>query len=140
MTILGLDVGGKRIGVAVASLQTRLPRPLLTLDNDAAVWEKLLTLVEDNGAEALVVGLPRSLDGNDTDQTRQTRTFMAELRTNLGLPVHEQDEAATSLKAETELKSRGKPYEKGDIDALAATYILDDYLQGETESGANHEI
>ena len=53
---------------------------------------------------------------------------MNELRERIDLPVIAQDEAATSVKATEELESRGKPYDKGAIDALAATYILEDYL------------
>ncbi|HEX7368239.1 MAG TPA: Holliday junction resolvase RuvX [Candidatus Saccharimonadales bacterium] len=134
--ILGLDVGSKRIGIAVATAEARLPGPLCTLENTAAFWDKLAVLVQEHGVEALVVGLPRSLEGNDTAQTREARTFMARLRANTGLPVYEQDEAATSIQAEAELTSRGRPYRRGDIDALAATYILDDFLQSQRSSGA----
>lgn len=127
--ILALDVGAKRIGVAVARLDVGIASPLVTLANDEAVWERLQQLVAEHGSGAFVVGLPRGLDGQETAQTREAETFMAELRAHIGLPVHAQDEAATSLKAEEELKTRKKPYEKGDIDALAATYILEDYLR-----------
>lgn len=127
-TVLALDVGDKRIGVAIASTEVRLASPLLTVDNDDDIWQKLSQLVQDNVVQAFVVGLPRGLDGQETAQTKKARVFMQELRANLGLPVHAQDEATTSLKAEAELKARRKPYVKGDIDALAATYILEDFL------------
>jgi len=127
-TILALDVGDRRIGVAVANTEVRLASPLATLNNDSNIWQKLSELAEHSAVQAIVVGLPRNLDGKDTEQTKKVRVFMAELRANLGLPVHAQDEATTSLKAEEELKTRGKPYVKGDIDALAATYILEDFL------------
>jgi len=136
-TILALDVGEKRIGVAVADVKLQFPKPLTTLENTDTIWQDLQKIVDEQQSGLVVVGLPRGLDGQETAQTAYARVFMQELRTNLGLPVREQDEAATSVKAEQELRGRGKPYEKGDIDALAATYILEDYLQ---EHGREHGV
>jgi putative holliday junction resolvase len=68
------------------------------------------------------------MDGQETQQTRDTERFVSLLRDKTGLTVHMQDEALTSQKAEAELQARHKPYQKGDVDALAATYILEDYL------------
>lgn len=79
-------------------------------------------------ATVLVVGLPRSLEGNDTAQTAETRAFARRLENTLELPVYLQDEALTSQKAEEELRARGVPYNKAEVDALAATYILSDFL------------
>ena len=75
-----------------------------------------------------MVGLPRGLDGQRTAQTEEVEAFARGLGERFGLPVHMQDEAVTSKQAEAELEARGKPYGKGDIDALAATYILQDWL------------
>lgn len=130
-SVLGLDVGAQRIGVAAASLAAGLARPLTTLRNDDGFLPALRKIIETENAELLVVGLPRGLDGQHTDQTRAVETFTDELRQNCDLPVHFQDEAVTSKQAEAELQSRGKPYERGDIDALAATYILEDWLAGQ---------
>jgi putative Holliday junction resolvase len=127
-TVLALDVGEKRIGVAVADIDLRFAKPLITLHNTEKIWEELYALIDEQQAGLIVVGLPRGLDGQETAQTKFAEVFMQELRANLGVPVRAQDEAATSVKAEQELKSRGKPYEKAAIDALAATYILEDYL------------
>jgi putative Holliday junction resolvase len=132
-TILALDVGEKRIGVAIATVGLHFAHPLTTLSHDGTIWQQLTDLVETNATGLFVVGLPRGLDGQETAQTRTTEVFMQQLRANIGLPIQPQDESVTSIKAEAELKSRGKPYEKGDIDALAATYILEDYLN---EQGA----
>lgn len=132
-SILGLDVGGKRVGVAVASLAARLPRPLITLEQGGSFFDDLRDLIKANEATALVVGLPRGLDGQHTAQTGEAEAFAGELRAHCGLPVHLQDEALTSKQAEAELQARGKPYARGDIDALAATYILRDWLAGQEE-------
>jgi putative Holliday junction resolvase len=130
-SILALDVGDKRIGVAVARADVRFPRPLLTLTHDETIWQRIEGLMAEHDAGVIVVGLPRGLDGQETEQTRKAEAFVAALKERINVPVHLMDEATTSLKAEAELKSRGKPYEKSDIDALAATYILDDYLTGQ---------
>jgi len=126
--LLALDFGEARIGVAIASQEARLPSPLQTLKNDGQIWQNLLAVIAENRIGTVVVGLPRGLDGQETAQTAKARNFMNELRERIDLPVIAQDEAATSVKATEELESRGKPYDKGAIDALAATYILEDYL------------
>jgi len=125
---LALDVGSKRIGVAIASLSFRLPRPLCTLANDDQFFERLKGLIKTEAIGVLVVGLPRGLEGQETGQTTYVRDFVDQLKTHIELAVYFQDEALTSTRAEAELKARGKIYQKGDIDALAATYILEDYL------------
>ena len=127
-SVLALDVGGKRIGVATASLIARLPHPVTTLANDADFFANLQSIVNEESVTALVVGLPRGLQGQETEQTRTIEEFINELKERVNLPIYTQDEAVTSEHAEAELKQRGKPYQKSDIDALAATYILDDWL------------
>ncbi len=135
-SILALDVGAQRIGVAVASLAARLPRPLTTLKSDESFFVELKSIIEAENAETIVVGLPRGLNGQSTGQTRESEAFAAELGRRCGLPVRFQDEAVTSKHAESELEARGKPYQKGDVDALAATYILEDFLAGHREPAA----
>jgi putative Holliday junction resolvase len=127
-SIVGLDVGNKRIGLAIASLSARLPRPLVTLLNDEVFTSRLLELITEESVISLVVGLPRNLSGDPTNQTAVVEAFVAKLQKEIDIPIHMQDEALTSRKAETELGARGKLYDKGAVDALAATYILEDYL------------
>jgi putative Holliday junction resolvase len=131
-TLLALDVGEKRIGVARASMSVRIAQPLVTLSNDAEFLAGLKAIIVQEDVSELVIGYPRGLHGQSTHQTEYVEVFSAQLKT-LELPIHFQDEAVTSEKAESELKSRGKNYRKEDIDALAATYILEDYL-GEHEA------
>lgn len=126
-SVLALDVGNSRVGVARASSIARLPEPLTTLVNDDTIFEKIQLLVEEHAAKVVVVGLPRNLSGEDTDQTRIVRQFASKLT---GASIVFQDEALTSKKAEAELAKRGGSFAKGDVDALAATYILEDYLLG----------
>lgn len=126
--VLSLDVGERRIGVARASLVAGIAQPLTTLQVSEASFEDIRQLVKDNEATTLVIGLPRGLDGQDTAQTAFVREFAEQLSSYLTVKIVWQDEALTSKRAEAELEKRGKKYQKADVDALAATYILEDYL------------
>ena len=128
-TILALDIGAARIGLALAHRHTKLAQAHGTLTNDSDVINNLRSICEEEAVSQLVIGLPRGLDGKETTQTKTVRAFGADLGKALGLPVAWQDEAVTSLRAEEELQARRKPYGKADIDALAATYILEDYVR-----------
>lgn len=125
---LALDVGDVRIGVAIAGAVARIAHPAGALLNDGDVWVSLSKIVTDEAVGTLVIGLPRNLQGDDTPQTTKIREFARAAEARLGLPVVLQDEALTSRAAEAELIARGGHYTRGDIDALAATRILDDYL------------
>jgi putative Holliday junction resolvase len=132
-TLLALDVGERRIGVALASLQARLASPLTTLIRGEASMQDIQTLVDSHDAVLVVVGLPRGLDGQHTAQTIAVEEFKAALEQTLSVPVHWQDEALTSKQAEAELERRGRPYKKEDIDALSATFILEDFINEHPE-------
>lgn len=126
--IIALDVGNKRIGVAVASVQARVARPLTTLLNDETFIDKISTIIDREAVGAIVVGLPRGLEGQSTDQTRITEQFVESLKQVINLPIKLQDEALSSQQAEEQLDARKSPYSKADIDALAASYILEYFL------------
>ena len=132
-TLLALDVGEQRIGVARARLDALFPQPLTTLENPERFVEDIAALCEAEKAAAIVVGLPRGLSGQDTAQTAAVQEFGKRLESVLAIPVYWNDEAVTSVAAETELRGRGKPYTKADIDALAAVYILEDFLSEHPE-------
>ncbi|HSH18375.1 MAG TPA: Holliday junction resolvase RuvX [Candidatus Saccharimonadales bacterium] len=127
-TILAFDVGARRIGVARAHLQALFPQPLTTLDAPDRFVEDIVALCQSERAGAIVIGLPRGMSGQDTAQTTAVRAFGERLQEQLQIPVYWTDEALTSAKAEAELQMRGRPYVRGDIDALAATYILEDFI------------
>ncbi|HET8709555.1 MAG TPA: Holliday junction resolvase RuvX [Candidatus Saccharimonadales bacterium] len=128
-SILALDIGTARIGLALASTVARFSSPYVTLPNDENLTANLREVCHKESVVQLVAGLPRNLSGEETQQTRYARELGSKLAAELDLPVSFVDEAVTSAQAETELAERGKPFAKGDIDALAATYILEDYLQ-----------
>ena len=122
---LGIDYGLARIGLATADTETKIASPLTTVSP-----KDLVASIEREGPfEQVVVGLPRSLDGADTPQTLAVRRFSDDvLWRKLRIDPVCQDEAGTSGVAEDRLKDSGKPYAKGDIDAEAASIILQDYL------------
>lgn len=132
-SVLALDVGERRIGVALASLQARIASPLTTLRRGESIFQDIQRLIDEHAVIAVVVGLPRGLDGQHTAQTVSVEEFKSELDHAISVRTFWQDEALTSRQAEAELEARGKPYKKEDIDSLSATYILDDFLRDHPE-------
>lgn len=128
-TFIGLDFGASRIGMAIADTNSRLPRPLPAINNDDQILKVLQKIIDDNKVKQIIIGRPRSLEGLSTHQTEVVQQFVEQLRKSIDIQVKMQDEAVTSKKAEAELIARGKPFTKGDIDSLAAVYILEDYLR-----------
>ena len=128
-TILALDIGAARVGLALASRAARLPSPYTTLLNNSTLLHELQAICAKEHVDQLVVGLPRGLDGQETAQTLTVQALGKDIAKDLNLPVAWQDEALTSVKAEAELASRRGIHHKEDVDALAAVYILEDYFR-----------
>jgi putative holliday junction resolvase len=136
MRVLGLDVGQRRIGLAISDPSQTLARPLMTLtvgvgDAVRKVAQEIGRLAaEDDGVAAIVVGVPRSLEGGRTAQTTHVEAFIDALRAETSLPVHPAEERLTSREAESRLALREKDWRKRKqkLDAAAATIILQDYL------------
>ncbi len=119
--------------MARAGMVARLPEPLTTILNDASIFEKLRDILTEHDADTVVIGVPHGLSGQETEQTRYTLEFVKRLESALpDVAIKLQEEALSSVKAEAELNSTGKKHSKADIDALAAAFILEDYLQGST--------
>lgn len=137
MRVLGVDFGGKRIGLALSDATAMLASPWQTVPGGPPIVAaaRLAPVIADlaadaDGLEAIVVGLPRRLDGSDNDQTPLARAFAAELARVSSLPVILQDERLTSHEAETRLAVRERDWRKrkAKLDATAAAIILQDYL------------
>ncbi len=136
--VAGLDVGERRIGVAVSDVTRTLARPVgvlqtTGLEGDAverAVAELGRLAAEEDGLVSLVVGLPRRLDGSPSDMTPRVQAFAAALHARMALPVVLQDERLTSREAESRLALRERDWRvrKKQLDAAAAAIILQDYL------------
>ena len=131
MKVIALDVGEKRIGVAKADSNTRIAVPVGFLVVDGSEWQEIARIAKLSSTNLFVLGLPRSNDGNETRQTLYVRNFARTLCEKIpGAKIRFQDESLTSVEAEKRLKESGKKYKKGDIDAEAATIILQDFLEG----------
>ena len=126
-SLLGIDVGTKRIGVAAAESTLPIAIPLMTVTADGSEIDTIAKLIADRSVETIVVGYPRNQSGEATEQTGISEAFADKLRDHATIVF--QDESLTSVMAEQRLKSSGKPYEKADIDAMAAAIILQDYLE-----------
>ena len=130
MKILALDVGEKRIGVARADSTTRIAVPVGFVNVDGSEWQEIARIARLNNTNFFVLGLPRSNEGNETAQSLYVRNFAKALVEKVpGIKIRFQDESLTSVVAEERLKSRKKRYEKGEIDAEAASIILQDFLE-----------
>ncbi|HRF28319.1 MAG TPA: Holliday junction resolvase RuvX [Candidatus Saccharibacteria bacterium] len=124
---LGLDVGTVRIGVAIGDSQVRLATPLTTLAVDGAELDKIADLVKAHNIDTVVIGYPRNQSGEATKQTELVEVFASSLQVNADTVF--QDESLTSVLAEDRLKQQGGPYQKADIDKMAASILLQDYLE-----------
>jgi putative holliday junction resolvase len=137
--IVGLDVGERRIGVAISDATCTLARPLVTLRTTGLDGNALeVTTAEldrlsrdEDGLAAVVVGLPRHLDGTPSRMTVRIERFGARLCERIELPVMFQDERLSSREAESRLAARDKNWRarKDRLDAAAAAIVLQDYLE-----------
>ena len=137
MRVVGLDLGERRIGVAVSDASGTLARPLKTIErsgSDGEAVEQLYALVAEVAAEdgvgSVVVGMPARLDGSPSPQTLRIRHIVALLAARLPVPVLTQDERLSSHEADERLSLREKDWRKrkAKLDAAAAAVILQDFL------------
>src|SRR5438876_967049 len=136
MRILGVDVGRRRVGLAISDPSLTLARPLttLTLENedgaaDAIAAAAARLIHEEEGLAAIVVGVPKRLNGTPNEETARVVHIVESLRTRVGIPIHEEDERLTSREAESRLAVRERDWRKRKekIDRAAAAIILQDY-------------
>ena len=130
--LLALDIGTKRVGVAVSDELRLTTRPLPALSRTN--WKKLLRDVSELcgqfDVEGVVVGLPLRLDGSEGDAAAEAQRLARNFGLSLKCPVVLQDERLTSREAESELRADGRDEVeiKGPVDSQAAAIILRDYL------------
>ncbi|GAG24810.1 unnamed protein product [marine sediment metagenome] len=132
MAILGLDVGDKRIGVALANGLLAIPLTVLDRAGEEADMKKLLALAREHGAERIVVGLPLLMNGSIGMQAEKVLAFSRALSEHVDIPVDTWDERLSTVSAERLLLDTGMKREKrkGKRDAMAAAIILQAYLDG----------
>lgn len=132
MRVLGLDVGDRRIGVALSDPTGILASPLTIIKrtSDEQAIDAILKIVVERGAERIIVGLPRSMDGHIGPQAEKVQAFAELLRLRTAVPIEFRDErlttvAAMRLKKEASTRRLDR---KTRYDAMAAAIILQEYL------------
>lgn len=133
MEILALDVGLKRTGIARASTEALLAEPLKTVETDTVLAE-LQKILAEHQVEAVVVGLPRNSQSEDTEQTRWVREWVKQAKPQIGVPLYWQDEFLTSELAEARSGSSNNAVNSAD--AVAASIILEDFLKSDKTAWA----
>jgi putative holliday junction resolvase len=130
--ILALDLGDRRIGVAISDETGTLASPVATLHRVGPKkdLQKIAELVKTLEAEEVVVGLPLNMDGSEGEQAAKARAFMAGVSRRVTVPVVARDERLTSVAADEVLRERGvlRKKRKDVIDQVAAVLILQEHL------------
>ena len=130
MKLIGLDVGTKRIGVAKADSSTKIAVPDGFVNVNGQEFAEIARIARMYSTTTFVVGLPRNNSGEETKQSIYARNFARQLAMSIpNTRIYFEDESLTSVEAEKRLKERKKKYQKGEIDAEAASIILQDFLE-----------
>ncbi len=135
MRYLAIDYGDKRTGLAICDSAETLATPLAVTREQKGLLRKIADIVKNENVEAIVLGLPLSMDGSESSQTRRVLDFAEQLKQHLDIPLHLQDERLSSFSAERELApgklTRGKKRKR--LDAVAAAAILEAFLQAKSQ-------
>jgi putative Holliday junction resolvase len=127
-----LDVGDKRIGVAISDEENIIANALLVIErkDDEDVFRQLGSLIKEKEVEKVVVGLPKNLNDTESVQTQKVIKFTDALKKVISLPVHLWDERLSTVFAEKTLKDfkSKKKDKKKVVDKLSASIILQNYL------------
>jgi putative Holliday junction resolvase len=135
--VLGIDVGGRRVGLAISDRSRTLARPLETIivGGEADAVDRVARRIgelaaEEDGLAGIVVGMPSRLDGSASDATPVVVRFIAALIRRTGVPIVTECERLTSREAESRLAAGERDWRrrKAKLDAAAAAVFLQDYL------------
>ncbi len=141
MAIAALDLGKRRIGIAIADNEGLAVHAIGALERRSVVrdLESIRARLVEFEVSLVIVGLPLNMDGSTGPAARAAETFAARLREACGLPVDLFDERLSSFEAEERLReSSGKHVrDKGRIDAVAASVILESWLRQEQRKGGD---
>jgi putative Holliday junction resolvase len=129
--ILAIDLGSRRVGLALTDPLRMIASPYRTLHyrSDKQLITEILAIAEANAVETVVIGLPLNEDSTESEGSRRSRSFAAKLNRK-GLDTVLWDERYTSRDAEESLRRCGLDRRKAlaKIDSIAASYILEDYI------------
>lgn len=132
---LGIDFGEKRVGIAVSDALGITAQSVTTIDRTKTKpWLKILDqLIEEYAITAIVVGLPRNMDGSLSEKGEQSLQLAETLKQRYNLPVHLWDERLSTVAVERTLieANMTRKKRKGVIDQLAATWILQGFLEAQ---------
>lgn len=128
-TLLALDIGEKRIGVARANSIALIAEPLNTLTNNDEFFNRLSDLIDEHKVSLLIIGSPKNLNDNPTEQTRYTHDFAKKIASTIKVPIMFQNEALSSVTARDRLSRANRNYDKSEVDATAATVILETFIE-----------
>lgn len=132
MRILALDVGKRRIGVAISDPLAITARPYATIERNKESGAKILKIISEMNVGLLLIGLPLHLDGTEGEQAKDVQKFVAKLSTDFSnVPIQFIDERLSTVEAQERLSDRrgGWRKDKKKIDEFAAAIILETYLK-----------
>jgi len=132
MAIIGIDLGDKHIGIAMAVGTVAVPIAVIERTEEAKDLERIAALTRDYNTELIVIGLPRSMDGTAGPQAELVLEFAKSLSDHTDIPIDMCDERLTTVTADRLLQESGakRKKRKANIDAMAAAVILQAYLDG----------
>ncbi|MEI6266460.1 MAG: Holliday junction resolvase RuvX [bacterium] len=127
--ILAIDVGEARVGLAISDELQIIASPLGFVSREDS-FQEIDSIIKKEGISVILVGMPLLASGEMGSQTKDIQKFAKELKQTTDLNIDFENEILSSVEAENRLKEMKKPYQKGDIDAMAACIILETYLRG----------
>ena len=131
--ILGLDVGDRRIGLALSDSGGILASPLTIIEHTTELQdiEAILKISQERGAERIIVGLPRLMNGDIGPQAQKVQAFAEAIHAHTQIPIEYRDERLTTVTAQRLKQETGSKKKNRNIryDAMAAAVILQDYLE-----------
>lgn len=131
MKVLGIDLGKKRIGVALGDTENKIAVGLPTLQNDNNTWDNLKEIIARENIQKLIIGLPKTMQGKSGEQVEYTYSWGEKAQQNVGLNIEYVDERLSSKMARDGLSMVGNKLTKEDIDQASAVLILYSYLDSQ---------
>jgi putative Holliday junction resolvase len=138
MKYLAIDYGNKRTGLALCDKNETIASPLAVLTTGKDLLKKIADIVEAENVDAVVIGLPLNIDGSEGFQAKRAKQFAEQLKKQLNITIHFQDERLSTFGAQekleqTNLSKKKKGYR---LDAVAAAQILQDFLETKNKTDA----